>query len=118
MKTDLNTYLQTQLEQIREKGLYRSLRSLDSAADAVVMADGRRLIQFSSNNYLGFANHPVLRQAAANALEQYGVGVGASRLIAGNCSLYQKLEERLMRFKETEAALVFPTGYQANLGVI
>jgi len=118
LKTDLNTYLQTQLEQIREKGLYRSLRSLDSAADAVVMADGRRLIQFSSNNYLGFANHPVLRQAAANALEQYGVGVGASRLIAGNCSLYQKLEERLMRFKETEAALVFPTGYQANLGVI
>ena len=103
---------------IKQKGLYRAFRSLESAPGPVVTINGKRVIQFSSNNYLGLANHPVLKRAAKEAVEKYGVGVGASRLITGNIELYEKLEERMARFKHTESALIFTTGYQANIGTI
>lgn len=114
----MEEYLRIQLDAIRQKGLYRELKSLESHPDCVVQAEGRRVIQFSSNNYLGLANHPLLKQAAQEAAEKYGSGSGASRLIAGNCELYRTLEARLAQFKGTEAAVVFPTGYHANLGAI
>lgn len=114
----METYLQEILGHIERKGLFRTLNSLESPQDAVVTVGGKRVIQFCSNNYLGLANHPALKEAAMQALEVYGVGAGASRLIAGNFELYQELELRLARFKGTEAAIIFPTGYQANVGSI
>jgi 8-amino-7-oxononanoate synthase len=114
----MDTYLQEILGQIKTQGLFRTLNSLESAQEPVVTVGGNRVIQFCSNNYLGLANHPELKKAAVEALEEYGVGAGASRLIAGNFELYEKLERRLSRFKGTEAAIVFPTGYQANVGSI
>ena len=114
----MKTFLTDSLKKIEKEGLCRTLRSLESASDSLVVMDRQKVIQFSSNNYLGLANHPVLKKAAREALEKYGVGSGASRLIAGNFELYKKLEGRLAQFKGTESALVFPTGYQTNIGTI
>ena len=82
------------------------------------MVDGRRVLSLSSNNYLGLANHPALIEAAVAAARELGVGAGASRLISGSMRLHHELEERLAAFKGAEACLLFPSGYQANLGVI
>lgn len=82
------------------------------------MVDGREVLNFSSNNYLGLANHPALGKAATAAIERYGCGSGASRLISGNMTLHEELEIKLARLKGTEAALVFNSGYQANTGII
>ena len=114
----MQEFLQAILEQTKQQGLYRSLYTLKSPAEPVVTIGNGNLIHFSSNNYLGLSIHPELKKAAHEAIEKYGVGSGASRLIAGNLELYEKLEERLSQFKRTQAALVFPTGYQANVGVI
>jgi len=114
----MEAYLTSTLKRFEHQGLYRTLRHLESAPDPVVVIDQKRVIQLSSNNYLGLANHPVLKQAARTALEQYGTGSGASRLITGNFALYEELEGAVARFKGTEAALVFATGYQANIGSI
>jgi 8-amino-7-oxononanoate synthase len=81
------------------------------------MLDGREVINFSSNNYLGIANHPALAEAAKRAIDRYGCGSGASRLISGNMTLHEELENRLAAFKGTEAALIFNSGYQANTGI-
>jgi len=82
------------------------------------MLDGREVINFSSNNYLGIANHPALAAAAKLAIERYGCGSGASRLISGNMTLHEELEAKLAAFKGTEAALVFNSGFQANTGIL
>lgn len=106
------------LAQVRENGLSRVLRPVDGAQDAVVSLNGHDVLLFSSNNYLGLANHPALKRAAARAIEQFGCGSGASRLISGSMAVHHELEARLAAFKKTEAALVFPTGYHANVGVL
>ena len=114
----LEDLLTARINAIEQQGLYRKLNQLESPSDAVVTTNGQRVIQFSSNNYLGLANHRTLKEAAYKAVTAYGVGSGASRLIAGNLALYRTLESRLAQFKGTEAALVFPTGYQTNIGTI
>jgi len=114
----METHLTHTLERLEGQGLYRALQHLESAPDPVVVIDNRKVIQLSSNNYLGLANHPMLKKAARSALDKYGAGAGASRLITGNLALYEELEHALALFKGTESALVFPTGYQANVGVI
>ena len=96
----------------------RRLSSIDSATASTVVQDGRRLLNFSSNNYLGLAHHPALKQAAAAAIRRFGVGAGASRLLSGNHRLYEVLEAAIARFKSTPAALVFNSGYVANLGAL
>ena len=106
------------LARVRENGLYRVLRPIDGAQDAVVSLDGHDVLLFSSNNYLGLANHPALKRAAAEAVERFGCGSGASRLISGSMVVHHELEARLAALKKTEAALVFPTGYHANVGVL
>ena len=111
-------FLQAELEQIKSAGLYRRLRRVESDQGPTLMIDGREVINFSSNNYLGLANHPALAAAAKEALDRYGSGSGASRLISGNMSLHEELESRLAKFKGTEAALVFNSGFQANTGAI
>ena len=114
----LKDVLTARLAQVRENGLYRALRPVDGAQDAVVSLNGNDVLLFSSNNYLGLANHPALKRAAAQAIERFGCGSGASRLISGSMAVHHELEARLAALKKTEAALVFPTGYHANVGVL
>ena len=106
------------LAAIRDAGLLRELRRVDSPQGARVNIGGRELLNFSSNDYLGFANHPDLTEAAIKAVEKFGAGAGASRLICGSLAPYHELEEALAAFKRTEAALTFSTGYTAALGTI
>lgn len=115
---DFNEYLSSELRRIEGAGLLRSLRTLDSPQGARVVCNGAELLNFSSNDYLGLAMHPRLREAAAEVLEESGSGAGASRLICGNHRQHELLEEALARFKRSEAALGFSTGYAAALGTI
>lgn len=98
--------------------LRRQLRIMESPANTTITIDGRQLISMASNNYLGLANHPAVRQAAIEAIEQWGVGAGAARLISGNMAPHVQLEEDLAQFKQVEATLTFGTGYSTNLGLI
>jgi 8-amino-7-oxononanoate synthase len=111
-------FIGKELDALRRRGLYREFKTLDGAADRIVTLYGTTFLCFSSNNYLGLANDPRLVAAAKDALDEYGVGAGASRLVSGNQRIHRELERRLAEFKGTEAAIVFPTGYMANVGTI
>ena len=111
-------FISKELTQLREAGLYRALRRVEGDQGPTLFLDGREVVNFSSNNYLGLANHPALREAAKAAIDRYGCGSGASRLISGNMALHEELEAKIAEFKGTEAALVFNSGFQANTGVI
>ncbi|MDQ2904630.1 MAG: glycine C-acetyltransferase [Ktedonobacteraceae bacterium] len=114
----LQQYVRSELDTLREKGVFRLPRVLESEQKATVTIDGREVITLSSNNYLGLTVHPKLREAAIKAIERYGVGSGSVRTIAGTMSLHNELEEKLARFKHTEASLTIQSGYATNLGVI
>jgi glycine C-acetyltransferase len=107
-----------ELALIREAGLYRSLRLVDSIQSARITMDGRDLLLLCSNNYLGLAEHPALKEAAVRAVHAYGSGSGASRLVSGNMTLHEELERRLAAFKECEGAILFNCGYSANVGIL
>ncbi|MBF0492633.1 MAG: 8-amino-7-oxononanoate synthase [Deltaproteobacteria bacterium] len=107
-----------EIQELQSNNLYRSLKTISSDIGPYVEFQGRKLLNFSSNNYLGLANDHRLKDAAIQATEQFGTSSGASRLITGSMSLHQQLEEKIAQFKNTEAALVFNSGYQANLGII
>jgi glycine C-acetyltransferase len=111
-------FMQEELEALRRQGLYRKLRRVEGEQGPTLTLDGREVLNFSSNNYLGLANHPALKQAAKEAIERYGCSAVASRLISGNMTLHEELEEKIARLKNTEAALVFNSGFQANVGMI
>ena len=111
-------FLSTALEEIKARDLYRQLRVIHGPQSARVQVDGQRAVLLSSNNYLGLAEHPALREAAIQALERYGCGAGASRSISGTMESHRELEERIARFKGCEEALVFSTGYMANIGLL
>jgi 8-amino-7-oxononanoate synthase len=106
------------LDELRSAGLYRRLRLVEGPQGPHVSLDGAEVLLLCSNNYLGLADHPRVRQAAADAAERFGAGAGASRLISGNMSPHARLEERLAAFSGYEAALLFGSGYLANLGTI
>lgn len=106
------------LQRLAEQSLTRRLRVMDSATGPAVQLDGRRVLLFSSNDYLGLATHPDVVQAAICATELYGAGAGASRLVCGTLPPHEQLEASLATFKHTEAALLFGSGYLANLGTI
>lgn len=106
------------LQQMEERGLRRSLRQLRGGQARKVELHGREVLLFCSNNYLGLANHPRLVRAGQRALEEYGSGSGASRLISGNMELHEALESEAARFKQTEATLLFNSGYHANIGLL
>ncbi len=110
--------LQRELDTLRSDGLYRWLRKIDGAIGPRMRVDGRETIVLAGSDYLGLASHPRLKEAARRAIDRYGCSASAARLISGNHDLYPQLEGRLARFKQTEAALVFSTGYLANIGVI
>lgn len=111
-------FFQEEIEKLKRKGLYRALKIIESASESKVKIGGRDFLLFSSNNYLGLANHPKLKEAAKEAIDRYGVGAGASRLISGSMFLHQKLEREIADFKKTEDAIVFTSGYMANVGTI
>lgn len=106
------------LDEIRDAGLWRELREIESAQSTRVTLDGREFINFSSNDYLGLAGHPALGQAARSAVGQFGVGSGASRLICGSLQPHHELESVLAKWQGTESALVFSTGFAAAQGVL
>jgi len=103
---------------LRESGHYFFFRKLESPQDSEVVVNGKRVIMIGSNNYLGLANHPRVKEAAINAIEKYGSGCAGSRFLNGNLEIHEELEEKLARFFRKEAALVFATGYQTNVGTI
>ena len=114
----LQQFAAGELDTLRQKGTFYRPRVLETEQKATVIVDGHEVITLSSNNYLGLTVHPRLREAAIKAIEKYGVGSGSVRTIAGTMSLHVELEEKLARFKHTEASLTFQSGYATNLGVI
>jgi len=116
--SNLNDQLSGELNQLRSDGLYRQFRDVLSAQGSHINIGERELLNFSSNDYLGLANDPLLNCAATGAITHWGVGAGASRLVCGNLEPYRLLEEKLSQFKNKEAALVFGSGYAANVGTI
>jgi glycine C-acetyltransferase len=111
-------YLQDQVQELKDQGVYRVLPVLESANEPVVTLNGKSVINLSSNNYLGFANHPKLKKAAIEAVEKYGVGSGAVRTIIGNMDIHELLEVKLAEFKREEAVMVFQSGFNCNAGAI
>ena len=111
-------YLAEQLDGLKQQGLFNTIRTIESAMGARIRVDGRDVLNFCANNYLGLANHPRLREAAKRAIDQYGIGPGAVRTIAGTMSLHVQLEERLARFKGAEACISLQSGFTANLATI
>ena len=116
--TAAGAFLRETLDSLQHTGLLRSLRSLAGAPGPKIVVNGRAALLLCSNNYLGLATDERLKQAAREALETFGCGATGSRLISGNLEPYATLERELADWKGREAALVFPSGYQANLGTI
>jgi 8-amino-7-oxononanoate synthase len=112
------TEIEERLEEIRDRGLYRKLRCVSGPQGPRVLLDGRPVLLLCSNNYLGLADHPRVREAAAEAAMRYGAGSGASRLISGNMTIHRRLEEQLAAFKGAETCLLFGSGFLANTGVV
>jgi 8-amino-7-oxononanoate synthase len=110
--------IQERLEEIREMGLYRRMRLISGPQGPRVLLDGRPVLLLCSNNYLGLADHPRVREAAADAAMRWGVGAGASRLVSGNMTVHRRLEERIAAFKGSGACVLFGSGYLANAGVV
>jgi glycine C-acetyltransferase len=116
--SDPLAWIQSELDGLRAQGLFTVIRTLSSPQGAWLEVDGRRVLNFCSNNYLGLANHPHLKDAAQQAIQTHGVGPGAVRTIAGTMDLHLELEKRLAAFKGVEAAISFQSGFNANLAVI
>jgi glycine C-acetyltransferase len=117
-RTNPLSYLTDQLNDLKQRGTYFKLRVLEDEQAAVCTFDGKRVINLASNNYLGLTTHPKLREAALAATKKYGVGSGAVRTIAGTMTLHMQLEEKIARFKNVEACVVFQSGFTANAGTV
>lgn len=118
MNANLQNWLAAQISDLKQQHLYKNPRILESPAGGSVVMDGRKVVNLSSNNYLGLANHPKMREAAVTAIEKWGVGAGAVRWIGGTMGVHDELEEKLTEFKHVEAVLVFTSGFTANSGTI
>src|SRR5213593_3981596 len=116
-KTQLQ-YLSDELAKLREQKLYQKLRILETEQLPVANFDGKEVINLSSNNYLGLTTHPKLKEAAVQAVEEFGVGSGSVRTIAGTMTLHMELEEKIARFKQVDASVVFQSGFAANAGTV
>jgi glycine C-acetyltransferase len=118
VRADPLSYLSGELEALKREGLYRRLRVLDQEQAARTSIDHRVVVNLSSNNYLGLTTHPRLRERALDALQRLGVGSGSVRPIAGTLDVHVELEQRLAQFKQTEAVVVFQSGFTANAGTV
>ncbi len=110
--------IEQRLEELREDGLYRRMRLISGPQGPRVLLDGKPVVLLCSNNYLGLADHPRVREAAADAAMRWGVGAGASRLVSGNMTIHRRLEERIAAFKGSGRAVLFGSGYLANTGIV
>ncbi|MGB9284411.1 MAG: aminotransferase class I/II-fold pyridoxal phosphate-dependent enzyme, partial [Candidatus Sulfotelmatobacter sp.] len=117
-RTNPLSYLTDQLNELKAKGTYFKLRVLEDEQAPVCTFDGKKVINLASNNYLGLTTHPKLREAALEATRKYGVGSGAVRTIAGTMKIHMELEEKIARFKNVEACVVFQSGFAANAGTV
>jgi len=115
MATD---WIKKQVEDLKDQNLYNNILTIESAIGPEIQIDGKKLLNFCSNNYLGLANNPEMKKAAIEAINKYGIGPGAVRSIAGTTVLHRQLEEKLANFKKAEAVITFQTGFVANLAVI
>lgn len=111
-------FLKEKIQELKDQGVYRKLPVLETASGAEVVLNGKKVINLSSNNYLGFANHPRLKNAAIEAIEKYGAGAGAVRTIIGNMDIHEELERVLAQFKREEAAFIYQSGFNCNAGTI
>jgi glycine C-acetyltransferase len=118
MSNAKTAWISDEIASLKEQGLFTNIRTLSSPQGAWLVVDGKRVLNFSSNNYLGLANHPRLVEAAKHAMDEYGVGPAAVRTIAGTMDLHVELEQRLAAFKGVEAAITFQSGFTANLATI
>lgn len=118
MSNDALGWIETELAELAAKGLGANIRTIDSPMDGWVTIDGRRVLNFCANNYLGLANHPRLRDAAKRAIDAYGIGPGAVRTIAGTMTLHLELERKLAEFKHADACITFQSGFTANLATV
>ena len=116
--TETLSWIQDELQNLKNAGLYNHIRTLSSAQGAWLVVDSKKSLNFCSNNYLGLANHPRLVEAARQAVERYGIGPAAVRTIAGTMDLHVQLEKRLAAFKGVESAITFQSGFNANLATI
>ncbi|WP_458420108.1 glycine C-acetyltransferase [Bacillus pumilus] len=112
------TYLQDELETMKQQGTHQTLKEIDSKQSSTVTLNEQSVIQLSSNNYLGLTSHPRLMKAAKEAIDEFGAGTGSVRTIAGTMTMHERLEKKLAAFKKTEAALVFQSGFTTNQGVL
>src|ERR1700747_3152215 len=117
-RTNPLSYLTDQINELKAEGTHFSLRVLDDEQAPVCTFDGKKVINLASNNYLGLTTHPKLREAALEATRKYGVGSGAVRTIAGTMKIHMELEEKIARFKNVEACVVFQSGFAANAGTV
>src|SRR5271165_3308986 len=117
-RTNPLSFLTDQLTDLKQKGTYFNLRVLEDEQAPVCTFDGKKVINLASNNYLGLTTHPKLREAALEATKKYGVGSGAVRTIAGTMKIHMELEEKIARFKNVEACVVFQSGFTANAGTV
>src|SRR6188472_1037562 len=118
MRRDPLAFLSAEIDALKSQGLYRRLRILEDGQQATATFDHRQVVNLSSNNYLGLTTHPRLRERALEAVRCYGVGTGSVRPIAGTLDLHIELERRLAEFKQTEAVVVFQSGFTANAGTV
>lgn len=118
MNLAIDQFFKQEIDRLKTLGLYRDMKRLAGHIDTTVSIDGKEVILLSSNNYLGLASHPKLKEAAASALTEYGTGACSSRLISGNMEIHEELEKKTAKFKGCQSAIVFSTGYMANIGVI
>ena len=114
----MSSEIEDRLAEIRNRGLYRRMRCVSGPQGPRVVLDGKPVLLMCSNNYLGLADHPRVREAAAEAAMRYGAGSGASRLVSGNMTIHRRLEDNLAGFKGSDACLLFGSGYLANAGVV
>ncbi len=112
------SHLDEKIIELKELGVYRELPINEGPCEAIIRLNGKDVINLSSNNYLGFANHPRIKKAAIQAIEKYGVGAGAVRTIVGNMDIHEELDRVIAKFKHEEAAVVFQSGFACNAGVI
>ena len=118
MAQDRIEFIREDIKALQDQGLYVTIRTIGSPQEGWVTVDGKRVLNFCSNNYLGLANHPRMKEAAKKAIDDLGVGPGAVRSIAGTMSIHLELEKRLAEFKQVEGAVSFQSGFSANLAVI
>lgn len=111
-------FLKEKIQELKEQGIYRELPVLETPNDAEITLNGKKVINLSSNNYLDFANNPRIKKAAIKAIEDYGAGAGAVRTIVGNMKIHEDLERILSEFKREEAAFIFQSGFNCNMGTI